>query len=129
MSTVIFGRLRAAAKRIQHDALTVYFVARDPNTPIVVRLLALAIAAYAMSPIDLIPDFIPILGYLDDIILVPLGIVLVIKLTPSNVIEASRSKAAKVATKPISHVAAAVVIGTWLLCAAAFGYWVWEYSR
>ena len=82
-----------------------------------------------MSPIDLIPDFMPILGYLDDIILVPLGIVLVIKLTPSNVIEASRSKAAKVAIKPISHVAAAVVIGTWLLCATAFGYWGWEYSR
>lgn len=127
MSTVIFGRLRAAAKRIQHDALTVILWRETRIPPIVVRLLA--IAAYAMSPIDLIPDFIPILGYLDDIILVPLGIVLVIKLTPSNVIEASRSKAAKVATKPISHVAAAVVIGTWLLCAAAFGYWVWEYGR
>ena len=128
MSTVIFGRLRAAAKRIQHDALTV-ILWRETRIPPVVRLLALAIAAYAMSPIDLIPDFMPILGYLDDIILVPLGIVLVIKLTPSNVIEASRSKAAKVAIKPISHVAAAVVIGTWLLCATAFGYWVWEYSR
>tara|TARA_R100000908_G_scaffold42076_1_gene19585 strand:+ start:207 stop:590 length:384 start_codon:yes stop_codon:yes gene_type:complete len=127
MSTVIFGRLRAAAKRIQHDALTVILWRETRIPPIVVRLLA--IAAYAMSPIDLIPDFMPILGYLDDIILVPLGIVLVIKLTPSNVIEASRSKAAKVATKPISHVAAAVVIGTWLLCATAFGYWVWEYSR
>ena len=129
MSTVIFGRLRAAAKRIQHDALTVILWRETRIPPIVVRLLALAIAAYAMSPIDLIPDFMPILGYLDDIILVPLGIVLVIKLTPSNVIEASRSKAAKVAIKPISHVAAAVVIGTWLLCATAFGYWVWEYSR
>ena len=127
MSTVIFGRLRAAAKRIQHDALTVILWRETRIPPIVLRLLA--IAAYAMSPIDLIPDFMPILGYLDDIILVPLGIVLVIKLTPSNVIEASRSKAAKVATKPISHVAAAVVIGTWLLCATAFGYWVWEYSR
>ena len=127
MSTVIFGRLRAAAKRIQHDALTVILWRETRIPPIVVRLLA--IAAYAMSPIDLIPDFMPILGYLDDIILVPLGIVLVIKLTPSKVIEASRSKAAKVAIKPISHVAAAVVIGTWLLCATAFGYWVWEYSR
>ena len=127
MSTVIFGRLRAAAKRIQHDALTVILWRETRIPPIVVRLLA--IAAYAMSPIDLIPDFMPILGYLDDIILVPLGIVLVIKLTPSNVIEASRSKAATVAIKPISHVAAAVVIGTWLLCATAFGYWVWEYSR
>ena len=121
MSTVLTGRLRAAAKRIKHDALTVYFVARDPNTPILVRLLALAIAAYALSPIDLIPDFIPILGYLDDIILLPLGIILVIKLTPSSVIEVSRSKAAKAASKPTSQVAAAVVIVIWLLCAAAFG--------
>ncbi|AUC88302.1 MULTISPECIES: YkvA family protein [Gammaproteobacteria] len=129
MSTVLTGRLRAAAKRIKHDALTVYFVARDPNTPILVRLLALAIAAYALSPIDLIPDFIPILGYLDDIILLPLGIILVIKLTPSSVIEVSRSKAAKAASKPTSQVAAAVVIVIWLLCAAAFGYWVWDYGR
>ena len=129
MSTVLTGRLRAAAKRIKHDALTVYFVARDPNTPILVRLLALAIAAYALSPIDLIPDFIPILGYLYDIILLPLGIILVIKLTPSSVIEVSRSKAAKAASKPTSQVAAAVVIVIWLLCAAAFGYWVWDYGR
>ena len=129
MSTVLTGRLRAAAKRIKHDALTVYFVARDPNTPILVRLLALAIAAYALSPIDLIPDFIPILGYLDDIILLPLGIILVIKLTPSSVIEVSRSKAAKAASKPTSQVATAVVIVIWLLCAAAFGYWVWDYGR
>ena len=126
---MLTGRLRAAAKRIKHDALTVYFVARDPNTPILVRLLALAIAAYALSPIDLIPDFIPILGYLDDIILLPLGIILVIKLTPSSVIEVSRSKAAKAASKPTSQVAAAVVIVIWLLCAAAFGYWVWDYGR
>ena len=125
----MIDKLKAAASRVTNDALIVYFVARDPNTPLFVRLFALAIAAYAMSPIDLIPDFIPIIGYLDDIIILPLGIMLVIKLTPKNVIEASRSKAAKVATKPISHVAAAVVIGTWLLCATAFGYWVWEYSR
>jgi uncharacterized membrane protein YkvA (DUF1232 family) len=125
----MIGKLRVAAKRINHDALTVYFVARDPRTPIVVRLLALAIAAYAMSPIDLIPDFIPILGFLDDIILLPLGIIFVIKLTPSNVKDSSRSKAAEVIAKPISHVAAAVVIVTSLLCATAFGYWVWGYSH
>ena len=132
MSLTLIGKLKVAAKRIKQDVLTVYFVARDPSTPLIVRLLALAIAAYPVSPIDLIPDFIPILGYLDDIILLPLGIILlplgiilVIKLTPSNIIEASRSKAAELTTKPISHVAAAVVIVTWLLCAIAFGYWFW----
>jgi len=125
MSLTMIGKLKVAAKRIKQDVLTVYFVARDPSTPLIVRLLAFAIAAYAVSPIDLIPDFIPILGYLDDIILLPLGILLVIKLTPSDIIEASRSKAADLTTKPISHVAAAVVIVTWLLCATAFGYWFW----
>ena len=125
MSLTLIGKLKVAAKRIKQDVLTVYFVARDPSTPLIVRMLAFAIAAYAVSPIDLIPDFIPILGYLDDIILLPLGILLVIKLTPSDIIEASRSKAADLTTKPISHVAAAVVIVTWLLCATAFGYWFW----
>ncbi|WP_341581958.1 DUF1232 domain-containing protein [Marinobacter metalliresistant] len=121
-------KLKAAALRVKNDALTTYFVARDPNTPIVVRLLALAIAAYAMSPVDLIPDFIPIVGYLDDIILLPLGIMLVIRLTPTNVIEASRAKAAEVIARPVSHTAAAVVITAWLLCAAAFGFLVLEHS-
>jgi uncharacterized membrane protein YkvA (DUF1232 family) len=117
-------KLQEAARRIKHDALTVYFVARNPNTPIFVRLLALAIAAYAMSPIDLIPDFIPVLGYLDDFILLPLGIMLVIKLTPTTVIEVSRTRAAEVAAQPVSNGAAAVVIVVWLLCASAFGYWL-----
>ena len=86
----LFAHLQQAARRIKHDAMTVYFVARDRQTPWHVRGLALAIAAYALSPIDLIPDFIPVLGYLDDVILLPLGIFLVIKLTPAEVIEASR---------------------------------------
>lgn len=129
MSMVSIGKLKVAAKRIKRDALTVYFVARDPNTPIVVRLLALAIAAYAMSPIDLIPDFIPIVGFLDDIVLLPLGIILVIKLTPPDVIQASRNKAAGVLAKPISHVAAVVVIVAWILGATAFGFWVWGSYR
>ena len=67
--------LKDLARRIKHDVLTVYFVARNPNTPLLVRLMALAVAAYALSPIDLIPDFIPVLGYLDDVILLPLAAV------------------------------------------------------
>jgi uncharacterized membrane protein YkvA (DUF1232 family) len=120
----LMSKLKESGQRIKHDALTVYFVARNPNTPIFVRLLALAIAAYALSPIDLIPDFIPVLGYLDDVILLPLGIMLVIKLTPTMVIEVSRARAAKVAAQPVSHGAAAVVIVVWFLCAGAFGYWL-----
>jgi uncharacterized membrane protein YkvA (DUF1232 family) len=121
----VWIRLQDAARRIRHDAMTVYFAARDPRTPWQVRGLALAIAAYALSPIDLIPDFIPVLGYLDDVILLPLGIFLVIKLTPAEVIEASRAKAREASARPTSHAAAAAIVAIWVLCAAGFGYWLW----
>lgn len=120
----VFTKLEEAARRIKYDAMTVYFSARDPRTPFFVRLLALAVAAYAFSPIDLIPDFIPILGYLDDIILLPLGIFLIIKLTPASVIEASRTKAMEASAIPKSNLAAAAIIIIWILGAVAFGYWV-----
>lgn len=125
MSLKLLARLEQAARRIKHDAMTVYFTARDPRTPWHVRLLALAIAAYALSPIDLIPDFIPVLGYLDDVILLPLGIVLVIKLTPPDVIEASRLKARAASERPTSRVAAAAIVALWVLCAAGLGAWLW----
>jgi uncharacterized membrane protein YkvA (DUF1232 family) len=116
--------LKAAARKIKRDVLTVYFVARDPRTPLPVRLLALCIAAYALSPIDLIPDFIPVLGYLDDVVLVPLGILLVIRLTPDVVIETSRARADQVAAKPTSHAAAIAIVAIWLASAAGIVYWV-----
>lgn len=121
-------KLQEAARRIRHDAMTVYFAARDPRTPFFVRLLALAIAAYALSPIDLVPDFIPVLGYLDDVILLPLGIILVIKLTPAEVIETSRARAVRAAARPVSKVAAAVIVVIWGASVAGFGYWLFRAS-
>lgn len=118
------SKLQEAARKIRQDAMTVYFVSRDPRTPILVRLLALAIAAYAISPVDLIPDFIPVVGYLDDVILLPLGILLIIKLTPKDVIEESRTRASEVAAKPTSTVAAVVIVVIWVVCAVSFGYWL-----
>lgn len=123
----LLNKLKGAAKRIQRDSLTVYFIARDRDTPTIVGLLALAVAAYAISPIDLIPDFIPVLGYLDDLILLPLGILAVIKLTSKPVIDASRARAATVAARPISQTAAVVVVALWLLCAMAVVYWLWPW--
>ncbi|MBL1376954.1 DUF1232 domain-containing protein [Zobellella iuensis] len=82
--------------------------------PMAVRALALLVAAYALSPIDLIPDFIPVLGYLDDLLLVPLGLALVVRLTPPAVLEAARARARQAADKPISYTAAAVIILLWL---------------
>ena len=120
----VLVKLRDAARRIKRDVLTVYFVARDPRTPLPVRLLALCIAAYALSPIDLIPDFIPVLGYLDDVLLLPLGIVLVIRLTPAEVIQTSRAKADQMAAKPTSQAAAVAVVAIWLVCAVGLVYWL-----
>ncbi|MGH8107604.1 MAG: YkvA family protein [Arenimonas sp.] len=120
----MFATLKEVAHRIKLDAMTVYFAARDPRTPFFVRLLALSIAAYALSPIDLIPDFIPILGYLDDLLILPLGIALVIKLTPATVIESSRRKAGEVAARPSSTAAAIVIVAIWVLFTLGFGYWL-----
>ena len=114
------------ARRVKRDAVAVYFAARDPRTPILARCLALAVAAYALSPIDLIPDFIPVLGYLDDLIIVPLGLWLVIRLLPPKVLAESREKASTLLSRPRSYIAAAFMVGIWLLCIAGFAYWWYQ---
>jgi uncharacterized membrane protein YkvA (DUF1232 family) len=119
----MLNTLKAQAKQIKQHTLTVYFAARDPRTPIFVRTLALLVAAYALSPIDLIPDFIPIIGYLDDLILIPLGLALVVRLTPPEVMESARAQAQQASTKPVSYAAAAFVIVVWLIVMWFFGKW------
>lgn len=116
-------RLKHWAKQIKRDVYAVWFAARDPDTPLLAKLTALLVAAYAVSPIDLIPDFIPVLGYLDDLILVPLGILLVMRLVPAEIMQRCRDKAEAASQKPCSTVAAAVFIGLWLLLVyAAYVY-------
>ena len=119
---------KAWARRVKRDAVAVYFAARDPRTPMLARCMALATAAYALSPIDLIPDFIPVLGYLDDLLIVPLGLLLVIRLLPPEVLADSREKASTLLARPKSYVAAAFMIGIWLLCIVALAYW-WYHGR
>lgn len=119
----MFTSLKAQAKQLKQHTLTVYFAARDPRTPILVRALAVLVAAYALSPIDLIPDFIPVIGYLDDLILIPLGLALVVRLTPPEVMESARVQAQQAATKPVSYPAAAFVIIVWLVVMWFFGKW------
>ncbi|MBL0610046.1 DUF1232 domain-containing protein [Aeromonas jandaei] len=103
------------AKRIKMDIHAVWLAARDPRTPWFVRVLAMAIAAYAISPIDLIPDFIPIIGYLDDLLIVPLGIMLIVRLIPPEVLKEKRKAAAKLTSRPVSYLAATMVILVWCL--------------
>jgi uncharacterized membrane protein YkvA (DUF1232 family) len=112
------------SRRIKRDVVAVYFAARDPETPMAIRALALVVAAYALSPIDLIPDFIPVLGYLDDLLIVPLGLIIVMRLLPPHVLASSRTKANMVLDRPRSKAAAVVIVGIWLLCSVAFAYWL-----
>ena len=106
--------LRGWARRLKADALTLWLLARDPRTPWWLKVLALAIAAYAFSPIDLIPDFIPVLGLLDDLLILPLGILLVVRLAPLSLLADCRARAQALAARPVSRTAAAVVLAVWL---------------
>ncbi|WP_278498341.1 YkvA family protein [Pantoea vagans] len=105
------------AKNIKRDVHAVWLAARDPRTPLLAKVLALIVTAYAVSPIDLIPDFIPIIGYLDDLIIVPLGIMLVVGLIPAEVMREHRETAAQASRRPVSRITAGVFIVIWVMCA------------
>jgi uncharacterized membrane protein YkvA (DUF1232 family) len=108
---------RERARKIKRDAHAVYLASKDPRVPLVnAKALAGCVLAYLFSPIDLIPDFMPVVGYLDDLIVVPAGLLLVIRLIPPEVM-AEHSEAARVAAleqKP-NWIAACVIVGTWIL--------------
>jgi uncharacterized membrane protein YkvA (DUF1232 family) len=119
----MFERIRSWARALRRDAYAVYLVARSPDTPWYVKVLAGVVAAYALSPIDLIPDFIPVFGYLDDLILVPLGIWLVVALIPEPAIALYRAKADEVMQRPHDgRVAAIAIIAIWVSSAVALGW-------
>lgn len=106
--------LRGWAHALRRDATAVWLAARSPETPMLAKLVAAAVAAYAFSPIDLIPDFIPILGMVDDLILVPLGIQLVLRLMPAAQMARFRAEAELVDTQPRSWIVAGLIILLWL---------------
>ena len=123
----MWQRLLAWAKRLKREAVTLWFCTRDPRTPLLAKGLAWFIVAYAFSPIDLIPDFIPILGYLDEAILLPIGIWAVLKLIPEPVVTDARVKAdawlAAQNAKPRNWWGAAFIVLLWL--AALYLVWRW----
>jgi uncharacterized membrane protein YkvA (DUF1232 family) len=125
----MLASLKAKAKQLKQHTLTVYFVARDPRTPFFVRALAVLVAAYALSPIDLIPDFIPVIGYLDDLLLVPLGLVLVVRLTPPEVLDSARAQAQLAASRPVSYGAAAFFVALWLIAWWVVASWMFHVAR
>ncbi len=123
--------LRARAAAFKSDTYALYLVARDPRTPWYAKVLAAAVVAYAFSPIDLIPDFIPVLGYLDDLILVPAGIALAVKLVPDNVLAECRTRAknAEESGQPVRRLAGAIIIVIWLIGAALIVSWIYRVIR
>jgi uncharacterized membrane protein YkvA (DUF1232 family) len=109
---------KTRAEELKREAYSLYLCSRHPRTPIYVKIFALLIVAYAMSPIDLIPDFIPVFGYLDDLVLIPLGIALLIKIMPYDILEECRLKASSLpdASKRKSWIGAAIIITLWVIC-------------
>jgi uncharacterized membrane protein YkvA (DUF1232 family) len=110
------------ARGLRRDAHAVYLAAHDPRVPWYAKTLAIAVAGYALSPVDLIPDFIPVLGYIDDLIIVPLGIALVVSLIPNEVMAEYRTKADAAEQRPRSRGTAIIIVAIWMVGAAALGW-------
>lgn len=114
--------LKSWARALKRDIVTLWLAARDPRVPWYAKAIAGAVAAYALSPIDLIPDFIPILGYLDDLIIVPLGIWLAIRLIPLDIISDLRAEAAT-RSKPRTWVGVVPILAIWAAAALILIWW------
>ena len=121
----MLDRLKTWARSLKRDVHAIYLAARDPRVPWYAKALALAVASYTLSPIDLIPDFIPVIGYLDDLVIVPIGIWLVVSLIPPKVMAEYRSIARAAADRPVSKGAAVAIDSIWILCTAAIGWYIW----
>jgi uncharacterized membrane protein YkvA (DUF1232 family) len=117
---------REQAHRLRREVYTLALACRDPRVPWYVKALAAGLVAYALSPIDLIPDFIPVLGYLDDLVVIPLGVLLMRRWIPADVWADCRVRAEVLTARPVSRVGAALVIGVWLFLA---GLTVWLIRR
>ena len=121
--------MRAWARRIKRDAMTLWFARSHPATPWLAKALAVFVVAYALSPIDLVPDFIPVLGYVDDVLLLPVLIWLAVRLLPPEVVAESRRKAeqriADGAGRPRSVAGAVAIIAIWIAVAAAIAGWAY----
>lgn len=113
----LLARLKKWAQALRREVFALYLAMRDPNVPWYAKTLAAIIAGYALSPIDLIPDFIPVIGYLDDVLLLPLGILLTVRLIPRDVMEDLRRQAAAMEENrpPKCMTAAVIIVAIWIL--------------
>jgi uncharacterized membrane protein YkvA (DUF1232 family) len=111
------------AREVKRDVVALYLAARDPRTPLIAKIAAASVAAYALSPVDLIPDFVPVLGYLDDLVIVPLGILLVVSLIPPELMAEFRHEAAQRGRLQAHWGGAAVIIALWVIGFLLVGWW------
>ena len=118
-------RWKERARALKLETHAVYLASRDARVPWYAKAFAACVVAYALSPIDLIPDPIPVLGYLDDLVLVPLGILAARRMIPDAVMADARLRAAELATRPSSRVAVVVIVVVWLGVAGALATWLW----
>ena len=113
----IVEELKRWAGRLKVEVYALYLAYRDPRVPLYARIFAACVVGYAFSPIDLIPDMIPVLGYLDDLIVIPLGVAIAIRMIPSQVLEECREKSRSVQDRPVNRAAAVVVVAVWVVLA------------
>ena len=118
----MLSRIKTWADSLKRDGHAIYLASRDPRVPWYAKALAVAVAGYALSPIDLIPDFIPVIGYLDELIILPLGIWLVVSLIPHEIMVEYRAKANEAGQRPISRAGMAAVILLWIIGALTLGW-------
>jgi uncharacterized membrane protein YkvA (DUF1232 family) len=118
----MLARIKHWARRLTRDGHAIYLASSDPRVPWYVKVLAIAVAMYALSPIDLIPDFIPVLGYLDDLIILPLGIWLVVSLVPEQIMTECRARANEATQRPTSRAGMAAIILLWIAGAWTLGW-------
>jgi uncharacterized membrane protein YkvA (DUF1232 family) len=121
----MLARLKGWAKTVKRDVIALFLAARDSRTPWYAKVMAGLVAAYALSPIDLIPDFIPVVGYLDDLVIVPLGIWIVVRLVPGDLMQEFRAEAARLEAKPVSLAGALFIVALWIAAAGLLLWWFW----
>jgi uncharacterized membrane protein YkvA (DUF1232 family) len=117
----VVERMKAWAASLKHDVAALVIAVRDPRTPVLARVVAALVVAYALSPIDLIPDFVPVLGYLDDLIIVPLGLALVLRLIPAPLMAEYRASALQQPVSRLGWVGLAIIMLLWI----GLALWLW----
>jgi uncharacterized membrane protein YkvA (DUF1232 family) len=118
----MLSHMKIWARRLTRDGHAIYLASRDPRVPWYAKFLAIAVAGYALSPIDLIPDFIPVLGYLDDLIIVPFGIWLVVSLIPAEIMNEYRAIASEAGQRPVSRAGMITIIVLWIFGTLTLGW-------